>query len=219
MPVPDGLSDEQAVGFSGSFCVAHIGLHHRARMEPGEMLLVLGGAGRTGSAALQLGKAMGATVIATARTTDAGRFCTKQGADHVVDLSRQPLAETVMTLTGGRGADVIYDTVGGSVYTEATEAIAPSGGRVLLVGFASGQMAEPDARSMLFRDYSVTGVLSAFRTAAEQDETMGALATMVRDGHITPPVTDTYTFDAVPAAIAGRSTGAAGQTVVRVALR
>jgi NADPH:quinone reductase-like Zn-dependent oxidoreductase len=216
MLVPYELTDEQAVGFPGSFYVAHIGLHHRAQMLPGETLLVLGGAGRTGSAAIQLGKAMGSNVIATARDVDKASFCTSMGADHVIDLSRQRLTETALDLTGGRGVDVIYDTVGGSTYTEATNAIASPGGRVLIVGFASGTMAEPDARDILFRDYSVSGALSAFRSDSERNGTADALSAMLRDGRIKPPVTATYPFDAVPAAIEARRRDASGQTVVTV---
>lgn len=216
MLVPYELTDEQAVGFPGSFYVAHIGLHHRARMQPGETLLVLGGAGRTGSAAIQLGKALGANVIATSRGADKARFSTSQGADHIIDLSHQNLAETALHVTDGRGVDVIYDTVGGPLYAEATQALTSPGGRVLLVGFASGSMAQPDARDMLFRDYSVSGALSAFRSDSERDDTISTLAAMLRDGRINPPVTATYTFDDVPAAVEARKRDATGQTVLTV---
>lgn len=106
MPVIDGLSDEQAAGFPGSFHVAHIGLHHRAHLQEGETLLVLGGAGRTGTAATQIGKAMGATVIATARSDSSANFSRKQGADHVLDLSQDSAQEEIDEITGGRGIDV-----------------------------------------------------------------------------------------------------------------
>jgi NADPH2:quinone reductase len=216
VPVLPELTDNQAAGFPGSFHVAHIGLAHRAALQPGETLLVLGGSGRTGSAAIQLGKALGATVIATARNHDKARFCQAQGADHVINLREQPLTDTVRDLTGGHGADVIYDTVGGETYDQATHAIARAG-RVLLVGFASGTWGQPDPQHIMFNDYSVSGALSLFRHDTERDETLSTLADLLRSGTITPPVTDHYTFDDVPAAITSRSGDAVGQAVVTVA--
>lgn len=213
MPAPAELTDSQAAGFPGSFHIAHIGLFHRAAIKPGETLLVLGGSGRTGSAAIQVGKAMGATVIATARSQDKARFCRLQGADHVIDLAEQPLADTVLQLTNGGGADVVYDTVGGDTYDQATRAVG-RGGRVLLVGFASGSLGQPDPQSMLFNDYSVSGALSVFRSDTERDESRRALSGFLRDGSITPPVTEQYTLDDVPTAIASRGGSAVGQAVV-----
>ncbi|MFE9823045.1 zinc-binding dehydrogenase [Streptomyces sp. NPDC005791] len=145
MPAPAELSDAQAAGFPGSYHVAHIALAHRAALRKGETLLVLGGSGRTGSAAIQLGKALGGTVIASARNEDKARFCRLQGADHIIDLSEHDLAQTVLELSSGHGADVIYDTVGGETYAQATSAVS-RGGRVLLVGFASGKWGQPDAQ-------------------------------------------------------------------------
>ncbi|KAK1184521.1 NADPH:quinone oxidoreductase family protein [Streptomyces sp. NBS 14/10] len=213
IPALPELTDSQAAGFPGSFHIAHIGLFHRAAIKPGETLLVLGGSGRTGSAAIQLGKALGATVIATARSQDKARFCRLQGADHVINLSEQPLADTVRDLTNGRGSDVIYDTVGGETYDQATQVVS-RGGRVLLVGFSSGKLGQPNPQSLLFDDYSVSGALSVFRSDTERDETLSTLSDFLRRGSITPPVTDHYTFDAVPTAIASRSGGAVGQAVV-----
>ncbi|MBS9376574.1 NADPH:quinone oxidoreductase family protein [Rhodococcus sp. B50] len=215
-PAPAELTDTHAAGFPGSYHLAHISLAHRAALSEGETLLVLGGSGRTGSAAIQLGKALGATVIATARHEDKARFCRLQGADHVIDLTEHDLAETVLELSGSRGADVIYDTVGGETYEQATRAVS-RGGRVLLVGFASGTWGQPDPQHIVFNDYSVSGALALFRSDTERDLTREALSTFLRDGSITPPVTETYAFDDVPAAIASRSGGAVGQAVVTVA--
>jgi len=128
MPVIDGLSDQQAAGFPGSFHVAHIGLHHRARLQDGETLLVLGGAGRTGSAAIQVGKAMGATVIATARSDANAHFSRQQGADHVLDLNDPASTRAVDLITNGRGVDVVYDTVGGQAAADSMTLLAPAHG-------------------------------------------------------------------------------------------
>lgn len=214
MPVMDGLSIEQAVGFVGSFHVAHIGLHHRARLQAGEVLLVVGGAGRTGSAAIQVGKALGATVIATARTQAKARFCEEQGADLVVDLADPTTAAAIAELTGGHGVDVVYDTVGGDAYTQATAVLARSGARVLIVGFASGTPARPDGQDVLSRDYAVIGTLSSFRNDTERTDTLEALATMLATGQIDPPVNAVHAFEDVPEAMARRAADASGQTVV-----
>ncbi|KSU61308.1 MULTISPECIES: zinc-binding dehydrogenase [unclassified Gordonia (in: high G+C Gram-positive bacteria)] len=212
-PAPAELTDAQAAGFPGSYHVAHVGLAHRATLHEGETLLVLGGSGRTGSAAIQLGKALGATVIATARHKDKARFCRLQGADHVIDLGEQDLADTVHELTGGQGAGVIYDTVGGEAYEQATSAVS-RGGRVLLVGFASGTWGQPDPQHIVFNDYSVSGALALFRSDTERDLTREALSAFLRDGSISPPVTETYDFDDAPAAVTSRGGGAVGQAVV-----
>lgn len=217
MTVMEGLSDEQAVGFVGSFHVAHIGLQHRAGLRAGDVLLVLGGAGRTGSAAIQVGKALGATVIATARSKDKAQFCEAQGADLVVDLDDPSTASAIDELTGGHGVDVVYDTVGGEAYTKATTVLASPGARVLLVGFASGSPAHPDGQDLLLRDYSVIGTLSSFRNDTERAGTLEALSAMLAAGQIDPPVSSVHAFKDVPEAMARRATDALGQTVVKVA--
>ncbi|WP_424448363.1 NADPH:quinone oxidoreductase family protein [Microbacterium arborescens] len=213
MPVIDGLTDEQAAGFPGSFHVAHIGLEHRARLQEGEMLLVLGGAGRTGSAAIQIGKAMGATVIATARSDAKARFSREQGADHVVDLGAADAIGEIERITGGRGVDVVYDTVGGTAAARAAKTLA-RGARFLIVGFASGEPAHVDVQELLMRDYSVIGVLSTFRHDEEKNATVDALTAMLADKLIEPPVTAVYPFEEVPAALAERAAGGIGQTVI-----
>jgi len=217
LPVLEGLTDEQAVGFSGSFHVAHIGLHHRAGLAAGETLLVLGGAGRTGSAAIQVGKAMGARVIATARTQAKADFCRGQGADHVVDLSQASARGDIESWTDARGVDVVYDTVGGQAYIDATAVLAPRGARVLIVGFAGGKVADLDALDLLMRDYSVAGVISVFQDEAERAETVRVLSSMLAGGRITPPVTSVHPFDQVPHALAQRASEAMGQSVITVA--
>ncbi|MFT7835738.1 zinc-binding dehydrogenase [Saccharothrix sp. BKS2] len=105
-------------------------------------------------------------------------------------------------MTGGHGIDVLYDTVGDQAYTAAATVLAPSGARVLIVGFASGQVARLDAQDLLMRDYSVAGVISAFRDDTERAATVSALSAMLAAGRITPPVTSVHPFDQVPEAIA-----------------
>jgi NADPH2:quinone reductase len=197
--------------------VAYIGLHHRAGLTAGETLLVLGGAGRTGSAANQVGKAMGASVIAIARTQAKADFCRGQGADHVIDLGQPFAGGEIQSWTDTRGVDVVYDTVGGQAYIDATAVLAPRGARVLIVGFAGGKIANLDAYDLLMRDYSVAGVVSAFRDEVERAETVRVLSSMLASGRITPPVTSVYPFDQVPHALAQRASEATGQSAITVA--
>jgi NADPH2:quinone reductase len=213
MSAIEGLTDEQAAGFPGSFHVAHIGLHHRAQLHKGETLLVLGGAGRTGSAAIQVGKALGATVIATARSDDKARFNREQGADHVLDLSDAAAQDTLARLTQGRGVDVVYDTVGGRAAADAMKSLAP-GARFLIVGFASGEPTSLDAPTLLMGDYSAIGVISTFRDDIEKTATIDALTGMFRAGQIDPPVMAVFPFEQVPEALANRAEGGLGQTVI-----
>lgn len=156
--VPSSMSEPEASGFLIPYHTAYVGLVRRARLEPGETLLVLGGAGGTGSAAVQLGKALGAHVITTAGGAEKSAFCRKLGADDVIDYHRDDIAEFVRDSTAGLGADVIYDPVGGSAFQAATRCIAHEG-RLLAVGFASGGWGEPKAGHMATHNYSVLGVM------------------------------------------------------------
>ncbi|QNE89017.1 zinc-binding dehydrogenase [Corynebacterium incognita] len=205
--VLDELTDEQAVGFVGSYHLAHIGLFHRAHLKEGETVLVLGGAGRTGSAAIQVAKAMGVTVIATARSEESADFCVQQGADFVVSRADE--------LPEGVSIDVIYDTVGATVYKDFA-GLFNRGARLLLVGFASGTDTVLDTHDLLMRDYSAVGVLSTFRTASEQESSLAALSQMLKDGVIDPPVAGVWDFADVPRAMQVRSAKAHGQSVIRV---
>ena len=156
--VPDAMSDAEAAGFVIPYHTAYVGLVRRARLEPGETLLVLGGSGGTGSAAIQLGKALGAHVITTARSEDKATFCRKLGADDVLDPEREDVASFVRDATAGEGADVVYDPVGGSAYEIGAKSVAHEG-RLLVVGFASGRWGQPDPGHMATHNYSVLGVM------------------------------------------------------------
>ena len=156
-PVPGDMAVEEAAAFLIPYHTAWIGLVRRAALRAGETLLVTGGAGGTGSAAIQLGRALGARVLATARGEARQAFCRALGAE----LATGPgagLAEAVREATGGRGADVVYDTVGGDVFDAATRCIAHEG-RLLLVGFASGRWGRPDSAHLVTHNYSIVGVI------------------------------------------------------------
>jgi len=115
-PMPAGMSFEDAAAFTLTYQTGWFGLHRRANLQPGETLLVHAGAGGVGTAAIQLGKAGGAIVIATAGTDEKLEVCRRMGADHAINYKTQDFAEEVKKLTGGRGADVIFDPIGGDVY-------------------------------------------------------------------------------------------------------
>ena len=123
-PPPPRLACSEARGFAPTSQTGGFGLHRRANLQPGETLLVHAGAGGVGTAAIQLGKAAGATVIATAGTDEKLEVCRRMGADHAINYKTQDFAEEVKKLTGERGADVIFDPVGCDVYDRSTKCIA-----------------------------------------------------------------------------------------------
>jgi NADPH2:quinone reductase len=153
-PLPDTVSFEAAAAFRANYATAYYGLQ-RGRLQAGEVLLVHGAAGGVGLAAVDVGKLLGATVIATASTDEKRRVCKQMGADHVLD-SAQGFRERVRDLTEGRGADVIYDPVGGDVFDESVRCIAPFG-RLLVVGFTSGRAAAVKTNHLLIKDAEAIG--------------------------------------------------------------
>src|SRR5262249_32350046 len=135
-------------------------LTHRTTIKPEEWLLVHAGAGGVGSSAIQIGRALGARVIATASGEEKLRFCLSQGAEHALsygDAGWANLVDQVKQITGGRGADVIYDPVGGEIFELSTKCIAPEG-RLLVIGFASGMIPSIAANRILLKNMSVIGV-------------------------------------------------------------
>lgn len=164
--VPDGIPDRDAAGLLNTYHTAYLSLVDRACLKNGEVLLVHGAAGGVGTAALQIGKALGATVIATVGSEEKLEICRQQGADFVINHRTQDFASEVNSYTGGRGADVILDPVGGDVFDQSTKCIAWSG-RLLVVGFASGRIPEIAANRMLLKNFAVTGFyLGSYRKHA-----------------------------------------------------
>jgi NADPH2:quinone reductase len=156
-PVPDGLSDEKAAALYITYQTGYVGLHRRANLQAGEWLLVHAGAGGVGSAAIQLGKAAGATVVATAGGEHKVQVCRDLGADHVIDYTAEDFVPIVKEITGGHGADVVYDPVGGDVFDKSRKVIAFEG-RLVVVGFTSGRIPEAPANHLLVKNYSVVGL-------------------------------------------------------------
>jgi NADPH2:quinone reductase len=151
------MSSSTAAAMLVTYQTGYLALHRRAVLRPGETLLVHGGAGGVGSAAIQLGCAAGARVIAAATGADRAEVCRRLGADHVIDNSSEDFVEVVKGLTRGRGADVIFDPVGGDVFDRSRRCVAFEG-RILVIGFAGGTIPEVPANHVLIKNYAVVGV-------------------------------------------------------------
>ncbi|MEV4537322.1 zinc-binding dehydrogenase [Asanoa sp. NPDC049518] len=214
--VPAAFTDEQAGGFPIAYRTGYAGLVERAALRSGEHLVVLGAAGSSGVAAIQLGKAIGATVTAVAGSPEKLAFCRSVGADQAVSRHSADLTKELLEATGGKGADVVYDVVGGETAAAAAKALG-RGGRLAIVGFASGTPVTLDPVDMLLRNYSAVGVLADAHSAEGERAAWGRLAELARQGALTTPVGKVWSFDQVPDMIAEQTTPPAGKVVVLVA--
>jgi NADPH:quinone reductase len=188
LPAPDGLDDAEAAAFFITYQTGWFGLHRRARLAPGETLLVHAAAGGVGSGAVQLGKAAGARVIGVVRGDQKAEVARALGADVVVDRLSQDFVEVVKEVTGGRGADVIYDPVGGDTYARSTKCIAFEG-RILIIGFASGEIPSAALNHALIKNYSIVGLhwgLYQTKEPAAIPECHAELSKLVAEGQIRP---------------------------------
>jgi NADPH2:quinone reductase len=154
---PSALDDASAASLLIAYQTGWFGLHRRARLQPGETLLVHAAAGGVGSAAVQLGKAAGARVIAVVGGAAKAEVARGLGADVVVDRRQEDFVQVVKEVTGGRGADVVYDPVGGDAYAGSARCVAFEG-RILVVGFASGAVPAPPLNHALVKNYSIVGL-------------------------------------------------------------
>ncbi|MER6090437.1 NADPH:quinone oxidoreductase family protein [Streptomyces bluensis] len=157
LPAPEALDDAEAAALHIGYQTGWFGLHRRARLEAGETLLVHAAAGGVGSAAVQLGKAAGATVIGVVGGAGKAAVARELGCDVVVDRRTEDVVAAVKEATGGRGADVIYDPVGGEAYTQSAKVVAFEG-RIVVVGFASGSIPSPALNHALVKNYSILGL-------------------------------------------------------------
>ena len=156
-PMPESMSFAEASGISTTYGTSYYALKQRAALQPGETLLVLGAAGGVGIAAVQLGKAMGARVIAAASSERKLAVAKDSGADELIDYSDGQLKDKVKALTGGRGADVIYDPVGGALFDQCLRSINWYG-RILVIGFAAGDIPKAPINLILLKSCQVVGV-------------------------------------------------------------
>ncbi|MEM6545101.1 MAG: NADPH:quinone oxidoreductase family protein, partial [Pseudomonadota bacterium] len=157
MPMPEGLDFSQAAGVAMTYFTSYHALKQRADLKKGETLLVLGAAGGVGSTAVELGKYMGARVIAAASSEEKLQLCRELGADETINYSEQDLKGAIKELTGGKGVDVVYDPVGGDYAEPALRGMAWNG-RYLVIGFASGPIPEIPLNLALLKGCSIVGV-------------------------------------------------------------
>ena len=156
LPIPPSMDFNTAAAFSMTYGTSMHALKQRAHLQPGETLLVLGASGGVGLAAVEIGKAMGARVIAAASSADKLAIAKAAGADELINYSEASLKDEIKRLTDGNGADVIYDPVGGDLFDQAIRAIAWNG-RLLVVGFASGRIPELPVNLALLKGAAVVG--------------------------------------------------------------
>ncbi|MFF9405484.1 NADPH:quinone oxidoreductase family protein [Streptomyces anandii] len=157
LPAPDALDDAEAAALHIGYQTGWFGLHRRAHLQAGETLLVHAAAGGVGSAAVQLGRAAGATVIGVVGGAGKAAVARELGCDTVIDRHTEDVVSAVKEATGGRGADVVYDPVGGQAYAQSAKTVAFEG-RIVVVGFASGAIPSPALNHALVKNYSILGL-------------------------------------------------------------
>jgi NADPH2:quinone reductase len=215
VPAPAGLDDAEAAPFFITYQTGWFGLHRRARLTAGETLLVHAAAGGVGSAAVQLGKAAGARVIGVAGGQAKARVAAGLGADVVVDSSREDFVAVVKEVTGGRGADVIYDPVGGDAFRRSVKCVAFEG-RIVVVGFASGDIPQAALNHALVKNYSILGLHWGLYQRLDRGAVRACQAELTRlvaAGQIRPLISERLPLAQVPDGL-GRL--AAGATTGRV---
>jgi NADPH2:quinone reductase len=200
---PPGIPFADATVLYSTYQTAHVALHHRGRLRAGEWLLVLAGASGVGSAAIQLGVAADARVIATAGSAAKLDLCRKIGASHVIDHRSEDVAQRLAEITGGHGIDVVFDPVGGQLTEVARRRLAWEG-RHLVIGFAGGEIPAFPANHVLVKNYTVLGVHWSAYTVHARTVVDAAHADILRlyaQGLIRPVVARTVGLDAVPQAL------------------
>jgi NADPH:quinone reductase len=198
--VPDGLTDAEAAGFWIPHLTGWVGLVDRGRIAPGDWLAVLGAAGGSGIAAVQLGRALDARVIAVVSDEERASFCRSLGAEATINHRDGPLAPALRELTDGRGVDMIYDPVGGSLAEDAAGALARHG-RLLTVGFASGEWPTLATHQLVVTNTSLVGVFAGGYGREELDRIHARLASLVADGRLRNAVTAQIPFDELSTAL------------------
>jgi NADPH2:quinone reductase len=219
MPIPKGIDFNSAAAFGMTYGTSMHALKQRANLQPGETLLVLGASGGVGLAAVEIGKAMGARVIAAASSAEKLEVAKAAGADALINYSEENLKERVKELTGGQGADVIYDPVGGDLFDAAVRSINWNG-RLLVVGFASGRIPELPVNLALLKGASVVGVFwGSFAQRQPQDNLANfqQLFAWYAEGKLKPLVSQTFPLERAADAInALANRTAVGKVVVEV---
>jgi NADPH2:quinone reductase len=214
---PAGMPADEAAALLITYQTAYVGLHRRAALRAGEWLLVHAGAGGVGSAAIQVGLAAGARVVATAGGPEKAAVCRELGAHEVIDYRSEDIVSRVREVTGGHGADVVWDPVGGDVFDASRRCVAFEG-RLVVVGFASGRIPSVPAGHVLVKNYSVVGLhWGLYRTVDPQvvSDAHEQLARLYAAGSIRPLVSERVPMAEAPAALTRlASRGTVGKVVV-----
>jgi NADPH2:quinone reductase len=201
--MPGNMTFQEASGISTTYGTSYYALKQRADLQPGETLLVLGAAGGVGLAAVELGKAMGARVIAAASSDEKLAVAKEAGADELVNYADGELKEKVKALTDGKGADVIYDPVGGDLFDQCMRCINWYG-RILVIGFAAGDIPRVPINLILLKSCQLVGVFYgawSARAPADADQNFQEILALYGEGKIKPLVGREYPFEEYAAAM------------------
>lgn len=208
--LPDAIDDVTAAGFPVAYGTSHLALTHRAHLQPGETLLVHGAGGGVGLTAVEIGKVLGATVIASAGSADKLQIAAEYGADHLIDYSKEDIRERVKALGG---ADVVYDPVGGDAFDASLRCIKWEG-RILVIGFASGRIPQPPANLVMVKNVSVIGLhWGAYlqHNPTLMHQSLSELLAWYAQGKLKPHVSQTWPLEraveALRALVERRTTG------------
>ncbi len=203
IPIPDEMDFPTAAAFLMTYGTSHYALKDRAAIRPGETLLVLGAAGGVGLAAVELGKLMGARVLAAASSDEKLALCKEYGADELINYAREDLKDRVKELTGGQGADVVYDPVGGS-FAEAALRATNWNGRFLVIGFAAGEIPKIPLNLVLLKSCQLVGVFWGAFVGRETERHLANVRELMdwyRAGKLRPHVSATYPLERVAEAL------------------
>ena len=201
--IPNGMDWAQAAAMPIVYQTSYFALKDRAELKADEWLLVHAGASGVGMSAIQIGRAFGARVIATAGSAEKREFAKRQGAEFVLDYNDSGWVDSVKEITGGNGADVIYDPVGADIFDLSTKCIA-AGGRLLVIGFAAGRIPTIAINRILLKNMSVVGVFWGGHVKAHPGytaEAQAALEQLWKEGKIRPEVSSTWNLEELPQAM------------------
>ena len=219
MPLPETMDFKDGAAFPLNYGTTYHALKQRGQLQPGETLLVTGAGGGVGTTAIEIGKAMGAKVIAAASTEEKLEIAKNLGADETINYSDGELKEKVKALTDGLGADVIYDPIGGDIFLQCMRCVNWKG-RVLVIGFASGPIPEVPTNLALLKGCSIVGVFWGRFTGAEPEENsknFDELFALHAEGKLKPQITKSYSLDDAAEAISSlENRKATGKVVIEM---
>lgn len=203
VPIPEIMDFTTAAGFPVAYGTAHLALIYRGHLRSGETLLVTGAGGGVGLAAVEVGKRLGARVIAAAGGADKLRIASEHGADELIDYRAGSLRDRIKELTGGAGADVVFEPVGGDIFDQCMRVMNWEG-RLLVIGFASGRIPTAPTNLVLVKNYSLVGVVFGAHIEKFPDSVRPRIQELLRwyaDGSLKPHISRTFPVDQVAVAL------------------